>query len=158
FTVLRLVIFSRFGLHEQPKFGGALAIFLTGFHQDFFVALGMTLPLWFWVIIFPGRWFGKWPHRLVFTFGFFIFWAVEVFLLFVEFYFFDEFKSRFNTVAVDYLTAPNEVAGNIWESYPVVLIISICVAISIVWLVVAMIYFRQMWFQPVRLRLRFMHF
>jgi len=158
FTVLRLAIFLRFGLHEHPGFGSVLAIFLIGFHQDFFIALGMTLPLWFWVLIFPERWFGKWPHRILFIFGFFIFWTVEVFLLFVEFYFFDEFKSRFNTVAVDYLTAPNEVAGNIWESYPVVLIVSICVLISIAWLVVALIYFRQMWFQPVRLRLRLAHF
>jgi len=118
----------------------------------------MTLPLLFWVLIFPEKWFAKWPHRILFIFGFFIFWTVEVFLLFVEYYFFEEFRSRFNTVAVDYLTAPNEVAGNIWESYPVVLIVSICVVISIVWLAVALTYFRQMWFQPVRWRLRFTHF
>ncbi len=158
FTFLRLVIFLKFGLHEHVTFGSVLAIFLIGFHQDFFVALGMTLPLLFWNLIFPERWFGKWPHRILFIFGFFIFWTVEVFLLFVEFYFFDEFKSRFNTVAVDYLTAPNEVAGNIWESYHVVPIVSICLVVSIVWLVIALSYFRQMWFQPVRVRLRFAHF
>src|SRR6185437_3760163 len=103
---------------------------------------------WIWIV--PEKLFGIWPHRILFTLGFFIFWTVEIFLLFVEYYFFDEFKSRFNTVAVDYLTAPKEVAGNIWESYPVVL--------SLVWLVIALVYFRQMWFQPVRAKTRFVQF
>jgi phosphoglycerol transferase MdoB-like AlkP superfamily enzyme len=158
FTLLRLFLFLRFGRHE-PHVGGSLVqIFLIGFHQDFLVALGMTLPLLFWLWIVPEKFFGKWPHRILFCFGVFLFWTVEVFLLFVEYYFFDEFRSRFNTVAVDYLAAPHEVAGNIWESYPVVLIVAICVVLSIAWLVIALIYFRQMWFQPVRARSRFAQF
>jgi len=157
-TVLRLVLFLKFGRHEPHASSGVVQIFLIGFHQDFLVALGTTLPLLFWLWIVPEKLFGKWPHRILFVLGFFIFWSVEIFILFVEYYFFDEFKSRFNTVAVDYLAAPKEVAGNIWESYPVVLIVSISVAVSIVWLVTALIYFRQMWFQPVRARTRFAQF
>ncbi|HEY2083105.1 MAG TPA: LTA synthase family protein [Verrucomicrobiae bacterium] len=158
FTLLRLVLFFKFGVHEPHAWGGAVQIFLIGFHQDFLVALGMTLPLFFWIWIVPARWFGSWPHRILFVFGFFVFWTIEVFLLFVEYYFFDEFKSRFNTVAVDYLTAPKEVAGNIWESYPVVLIVAVCIVISLAWLALALFYFRQMWFQPVRARSRFAQF
>lgn len=157
-TLLRLVLFLKFGLHESPTPGSTVAIFLIGFQQDFLVALGTTLPLLFWLWILPERLFGKWPHRIIFVFGFFVFWSVEIFLFFVEYYFFDEFKSRFNTVAVDYLTAPKEVAGNIWESYSVVPIVAICVVLSIAWLVVALVYFRQMWFQPVRARARFAQF
>ncbi|HEX4264331.1 MAG TPA: LTA synthase family protein [Verrucomicrobiae bacterium] len=158
FTVLRLVLFLKFGRHEPHAWGGAVQIFLIGFHQDFLIALGMTLPLLFWIWVLPARWFSAWAHRIPFVLGFFLFWTVEVFLLFVEYYFFDEFKSRFNTVAVDYLVAPKEVAGNIWESYSVVPIVSICVVVSIIWLVIALIYFRQMWFQPVRARSRFGQF
>jgi glucan phosphoethanolaminetransferase (alkaline phosphatase superfamily) len=158
FTLLRLVLFLKFGLHEPLSVSSVVAIFLIGFHQDFLIALLMTLPLLFWIWVLPERWFGSRPHQIIFVFGFFVFWTVEVFLLFVEYYFFDEFKSRFNTVAVDYLTAPKEVAGNIWESYPVVLIVSVCVVISVVWLVLALRYFRQMWFQPVRARARFAQF
>jgi glucan phosphoethanolaminetransferase (alkaline phosphatase superfamily) len=158
FTILRLLIFLRFGRHDPLASSSVLQIFLIGFHQDFLVALGTTLPLLFWIWIMPERWFGKWPHKILFAFGFFLFWTIEIFLLFVEYYFFDEFKSRFNTVAVDYLTAPKEVAGNIWESYPVVLIVSICVILSAVWMVIALRYFRQMWFQPVRLWTRFAQF
>jgi phosphoglycerol transferase MdoB-like AlkP superfamily enzyme len=154
-TVLRLALFLRFGLREPSGIHSVVQIFLIGFHQDFLVALGTTLPLLFYLWIFPERWFGKWWHRFLFILGFFLFWVGEIFLFFVEYYFFDEFKSRFNTVAVDYLTSPREVAGNIWESYPVVLIVAICAVLSIAWLVVALIYFRQMWFQPVRARFRF---
>jgi len=157
-TVLRLVLFLKFGRHEPNAWHSALEIFLIGFHQDFLVAVGTTLPLLFWLWIMPERWFGKWWHRIPFAFGFFVFWIVQVFLYFVEYYFFDEFKSRFNTVAVDYLVAPHEVAGNIQESYPVGLVVSICAAVSVIWLVTALIYFRQMWFQPVRLRSRFVQF
>ncbi len=157
-TILRLVLFIKFGRHEPHASGSVVQIFLIGFHQDFLVALGTALPLFFWNWIVPEKLFGKWPHRILFILGFFVFWTVQVFLFFVEYYFFDEFKSRFNTVAVDYLAAPKEVAGNIWESYPVVLIVSVCVIISILWLVFALVYFRQMWFQPVRARTRFKQF
>ncbi|HEY0455448.1 MAG TPA: LTA synthase family protein, partial [Verrucomicrobiae bacterium] len=36
-----------------------------------------------------------------------------------EYYFFEEFRSRFNTVSVDYLMYYHEVFVNIWEFYPV---------------------------------------
>ena len=157
-TLLRLVLFAKFGRHEPAGTGGLIQILLIGFQQDFLVALGTTLPLLFWIWILPERWFGKTPHKILFVLGFFVFWIVEVFVLFVEYYFFDEFKSRFNTVAVDYLTAPTEVAGNIWESYHVVPIVGICIVASILWLVFTLRYFRQMWFQPVRAWTRFAQF
>ena len=43
-----------------------------------------------------------------------------VFLAVVERYFFQEFDSRFNLVAFDYLAYPTEVAGDVWAEYPVV--------------------------------------
>ena len=154
-TLLRLALFWKFGRHEPGAWRHILEIFLIGFRADFLVALGTTLPLLFWIWILPDRWYGSWLHRVPFVFGLFLFWTVQVFLYFVEYYFFDEFKSRFNTVAVDYLVAPHEVAGNIMESYPVALIVGICVAVSLVWLIAGLIYFRQMWFQPLRARSRF---
>lgn len=42
-----------------------------------------------------------------------------VFLAQVEYFFFEEFDARFNHVALDYVLFPNEVAGNLWESYPI---------------------------------------
>jgi len=43
---------------------------------------------------------------------------VTLFLWMSEWYFFAEFESRFNTVAIDYLIYPHEVFTNLRESYP----------------------------------------
>lgn len=40
------------------------------------------------------------------------------FLAVVEWYFAEEFSARFNHIAVDYLLYPGEVAGNLWQGYP----------------------------------------
>jgi phosphoglycerol transferase MdoB-like AlkP superfamily enzyme len=44
--------------------------------------------------------------------------STAAFSAFVEWFFFEEFNSRFNNIAIDYLRSPNEVVGNIQESYP----------------------------------------
>ncbi len=43
-----------------------------------------------------------------------------IFLAVAETYFFQEFDSRFNLVAFDYLVYPTEVVGDLWAEYPVV--------------------------------------
>ena len=54
-----------------------------------------------------------------------------------EWVFWDEFASRFNFIAVDYLVYTHEVLGNIWESYPVGLWLSLLAipSIAIGWIV-----------------------
>ena len=50
-------------------------------------------------------------------------YAVVFLILYIsaaEYFFFEEFDSRFNLVAVDYLIYPTEVFVNLWESYPIV--------------------------------------
>lgn len=51
-------------------------------------------------------------------------WAL-IFLKMIEYYFFVEFDARFNHLAIDYLLFPGEVAGNVWESYPVPLTLAL---------------------------------
>lgn len=62
----------------------------------------------------------------------FLFAAIfgRLYLAFVEYFFFEEFSSRMNLVAVDYLTSPTEVMVNIWESYPVGLILAITAGVT----------------------------
>lgn len=55
-------------------------------------------------------------------------WAAVALLMFgvvAEFIFWQEFTTRFNFIAVDYLVYTHEVLGNIWESYPVPLILAV---------------------------------
>jgi len=51
---------------------------------------------------------------------YFVFIFIFVFGAFAEFFFWEEFTSRFNFIAVDYLIYTQEVANNIWQSYPMV--------------------------------------
>ena len=67
-------------------------------------------------------------------------YASFVFALLFEktasFVFWDEFSAAFNFIAVDYLVYTNEVIANIYQSYPVNLILSALLAATaaIVWL------------------------
>ncbi len=85
------------------------------------------------------------------------FWFIQIFLLFVEFFFFDEFKSRFNTVAVDYLLYPREVFINIWESYHVGVFLAVCAVLSLGWLFAASRLSAEMWERPFSAKARLLH-
>src|SRR5207237_10379277 len=119
------------------------------------VALFATIPLllWFWII--PESSFGKRWHRVLFLCATLVIVFSQIFLLFVEFFFFDEFKSRFNTVAVDYLLYPYEVFVNIWQSYHVGLFIALCLLLTVAWLFAAHKLFRPMWDIPFSRKQRF---
>lgn len=62
-----------------------------------------------------------------------------------ELVFWDEFTTRFNFIAVDYLIYTSEVIGNIRQSYPVgvILLMIACVAVSIVWLLARKVSFKS---------------
>jgi phosphoglycerol transferase MdoB-like AlkP superfamily enzyme len=134
-----------------------LLAFLTGFQRDVFAALVEIIPLLVWMLIVRDRAFGATWHRMVLLGGCFIFWFTQCFLLCVEFFFFEEFRSRFNTVAVDYLLYPYEVFVNIWESYHVGWVLAACVALSLGWLFVASKLFTGMWERPFSFRARLAH-
>lgn len=67
-------------------------------------------------------------------------WAVYIFLMLCvsagEYFFWQEFGVRYNFIAVDYLVYTNEVIGNIMESYNIVPLMIILVALTalIIWL------------------------
>ncbi len=55
---------------------------------------------------------------------YFIFIFAFVFIAVAEFFFWDEFTARFNFISVDYLVYTQEVVNNIWQSYPMVWLLS----------------------------------
>ncbi len=150
---LRLVLLFAFK-PASLSFPDVFRAVLSGFHRDVFVALVETIPLLGWMLIVPNRWFRARWHRFVFLGGCFIVCFAQIFLLFVEFFFFEEFKSRYNTVAVDYLLYPYEVFVNIWESYHVGVILLICLMLSLGWLFAASGLFARMWGRPYSLKVR----
>ncbi len=139
------------------SFSTVLAALLGGFQRDIFVALAETVPLLCWMLVMSNRSFGARWHRVVLLSGCFVFWFAQVFLLFVEFFFFEEFQSRFNTVAVDYLLYPYEVFVNIWQSYNVAVIVAVCGALSFAWVFAARKLFAGMWERPFSFKARLAH-
>jgi phosphoglycerol transferase MdoB-like AlkP superfamily enzyme len=145
--VLRLALLLIFRPPELTL-ATLLAAFLSGFQRDVFAALVEMIPLLVWLLLVPDRSFGARWHRILFLGGCFVFWFAQFFLLFVEFFFFDEFQARFNTVAVDYLLYPYEVFINIWQSYHVGVIVAVCAGLSLAWLFAASKLFAEMWERP----------
>ena len=155
-SVLRGVLFLSF----KPVSVSVLTAwktFLIGLHLDFFAGLLLTLPLLGWLVLISDRRFGSRWHRIVLRGGLFLFWTVQVFTAAAEYFFFEEFKSRYNTVAVDYLIYPQEVFINIWREYPVPTVVLGCAVCAGVWLAAASVLFRRMWDTPASLGLRLGH-
>jgi len=130
---LRLVLFLVFKPDAPATLGEVLLALVIGLQRDVYVGLILTLPFLLWSLVLPNRWFAARWNRLLLMTAFSVFWLVQVFLLFAEFYFFEEFRSRFNTVAVDYLLYPNEVFINIWDSYPVPAVLAACGSLAAAW-------------------------
>ncbi len=142
--MFRLVLYVAFRPASVPA-SDMLGAFLSGLERDLVVGLAITAPLLAWMLVVPNSWSNcKW-HRRLFWLGYFVFCFGQLFVLFVEFFFFEEFKSRFNTVAVDYIWYPHEVFTNIWESYHVGIVLAVCFGLSLVWVLILGRLFRRMW-------------
>lgn len=134
FTITRLGLFF-FSLEEVPA---SLAPFFIGRGIWFdVVTLAVALsPTLLVNALLPDR-FRRSPAFRWFSRVVIFLWVV--FLLFTavgEFFFWDEFSTRFNFIAVDYLVYTQEVLANIFQSYPVKTLLCVIglVAILAVWL------------------------
>lgn len=137
--VLRLLLWQRFApagisLFDSLQFLGAgvfadvaFALFGTSvlIGISSLLASILTLPTLLLAPFGLRVWRPVWRtlFRIAVTVGF----MIGIFLLISEWYFFAEFESRFNTVAIDYLIYPHEVFTNLRESYPLPLIGASCV-------------------------------
>lgn len=116
-TLTRLAL-----LAADPTSATLAATLPRGFALDAAVSVLMLTPLALALSLSSGRWIAKRAFRaaLIATIV-----GAAVFSGFVEYFFFEEFEARFNHVALDYLLYPGEVAGNVWESYPVPLYVGL---------------------------------
>ena len=104
-------------------------IFLTGFFFDLGTVSFFLLPYGLYLLILPNRFVGNKLDKSITNFAFFIGLLIFIFSTFAEFTFWEEFKTRFNFIAVDYLVYTNEVVGNINESYPIPVLLSLVVGV-----------------------------
>ncbi|MFO1257637.1 MAG: sulfatase-like hydrolase/transferase [Gammaproteobacteria bacterium] len=93
--------------------------FFIGFILDFAVFTFFMTLITFYLMLLPEKKHGTYLDRK-FTSGFYLIFSYALlFGCLSEWFFWDEFSTRFNFIAVDYLVYTHEVIGNIWESYPV---------------------------------------
>lgn len=94
-------------------------IYAVGFFFDTVTFSFLSLPLVAWVALVPDRVFNsgrlRWAVYGLYV-GFIYFLLIDAA---AEYLFFEEFGTRFNFIAVDYLIYTTEVVRNIRESYPV---------------------------------------
>lgn len=118
-----LAALTRFALAVRAgaDFGVAewLRIVAVGFGYDFATFLYVGAPLALWLAAVPERVLATRWHRALVALTAWTGLFALAFLAVAEWLFWDEFDSRFNFIAVDYLVYTREVLGNIVQSYPV---------------------------------------
>ncbi len=132
--MLRIVLWLQVGASQIPPLQ-TLKAFAVGTWFDVNTLCFLLVPFLLLSLVMPNRWRAKpWANKVRWVLAFFVTFGL-LFGAVSEVIFWQEFTTRFNFIAVDYLIYTNEVIGNIRESYPVPLILlAISVtAIAILW-------------------------
>ncbi len=137
--LLRVILVWKFrpgGTATSVDAASWLRVFGTGLLLDATVAGILLTPAALWLAACRERWVDTRWHRSLLLGGTAFAWGLLIFLFQGEFFFFAEYASRYNTVAIDYLHYWTEVSGNIEEMYPWKTIIAVCVAgaVAVAWL------------------------
>ena len=110
-------------------------IYLLGLFFDFITITYFSfIPLLYYILV-PNKCFTKKSHLYFILGAYFLLIYGIIFNVAAEWFFWDEFSSRYNFIAVDYLIYTTEVIGNIVESYPVGLLM------GLIFIVVAVVFF-----------------
>ncbi len=135
-VLLRIVLWLHVGI-AQLTVGQFVHTFVLGVWFDLGVLAYLVVPFLLLSVVLPNRWrTTKWMQITRWVLA----WVVTFALLFgavSEFIFWQEFTTRFNFIAVDYLIYTKEVVGNIRESYPVPLILTIIALVALALILVA---------------------
>ncbi|MCB1616883.1 MAG: sulfatase-like hydrolase/transferase [Pseudomonadales bacterium] len=130
FLATRLAFFVKAMLDGSHVTASMPAIFLDGFLLDiaFLIYLDAVLAL----LLLPLTLFMKAGGRsVVFYICGFLLVYIALFTACSEWFFWDEFRARFNFIAVDYLVYSDEVINNILQSYPVYPLLALIAVLSL---------------------------
>ncbi len=132
---MRVVFANSGGDHQVLGAGEIVRAYALGLYFDLAAFVYGAVPLVLYLLLAPGWIFHRRWHRVLW---FVMAWALVfgmLFLFVAEWFFWQEFRTRFNFIAVDYLLYTREVIGNIRESYPVgrILLALAALAAVIVW-------------------------
>lgn len=130
FTLLRLGLLVAYAEAATWRSTTIARVFWIGLRFDLLVALCFVMCQSVHLAVVPSRRLTGRLSRWILEFE----WLSAVLCLplivIAECLFFDEFQSRLNYIAFEYLVYPTEVCCNIWESYSVVPYLSLVVALG----------------------------
>lgn len=109
----------------------AFAIFAVGFIYDLAVTTALLISFALLALVIPDGTRGRKVHGFLASAFVFTVIFVSLFTSIAEMLFWNEFSSRFNFIAIDYLIYTQETIGNIRESYPVGALMTALVAATI---------------------------
>ena len=113
-SLLRVVLWFTFGREAGVGAANLLWLLPAGLVADAVQALYLLAPFTFFSWLVRDRWYvSPWMRWVLLGCGaLFLFFLG--FVVAAEYFFFEEFTSRFNIVSVDYLLYPTEVIGASW--------------------------------------------
>ena len=131
FFLTRLTLLVISWQEAAPRLSDLVEIFAAGILFDGgFIVYVLILPvLYCWLVpqkIWESRWHGYWIRGLAFC-GIY----AACFIMVAEFLFWDEFRVRFNFIAIDYLIYRREVTDNIFQSYPVIPLLALLLGVAL---------------------------
>ncbi len=106
-------------------------IYLVGLFFDTVAFSYFMIPFVVFLVFVPDRFFNSRLHKWFAFTVYFITLSIFLFNGVSEFFFWQEFGVRYNFIAVDYLVYTTEVLDNIWQSYPIPLLISLILLVDL---------------------------
>lgn len=133
---LRAVLWFKTGAGVEGAWPHAGQILGLGLVYDLVAGAALLLPLGLFLLVLPLSVYRHRVGRVWLALGYGTWVFLMLFVAVSEWIFWDEFGTRFNFIAVDYLLYTHEVIGNIRESYPVGWLLSALALASggLVWL------------------------
>jgi len=134
-TFTRMALLLKSGSGFDWNILNLLGVFSIGLFYDLAMLSYYIIPLVLYCWFLPSKWYGKPGHRFVLYGYFLIMVFLGIFNAVSEWFFWDEFSTRYNFIAVDYLVYTTEVVGNIWQSYPIgkLLIAILLISVGVLW-------------------------
>jgi len=132
FTILRAVLYAKSWGVMDHSLSNALRVFGLGFLYDLTFSLYFSIFFAIFLLVLPNKAYTSRVIKGLCHLSFFVFLYALYFTLVAEWLFWDEFSTRFNFIAVDYLVYGTEVTHNIYESYPVAYLLAGILAASLI--------------------------
>lgn len=121
--LLRIVFFVWEADEVSWNIVDLLRTLLMGLVFDIGAVSFLLIPSALYYFFIPNKFVGSRADRIAVWFFTALGLFIVIFTFFAEITFWDEFKNRFNFIAVDYLIYTHEVVANIQQSYPLPLLV-----------------------------------